>query len=115
MTTRRQAERAIEAHADELSAYPNVVGVGMGETAGDRSKEPSSPCVAVYVTEKKPSTELAPSELLPGFVEIRERGDTVKVRVEVIEMGRVDPETDLGRQVENRSNDGDDGSTFFPQ
>lgn len=96
MTTRRQVERAIEAHADALATFPNVVGVGMRSLS-----------VAVYVTEKKPANELDPTGLLPGFVEIDERGSPVKIPVDVVEMGEAGPE--------NRRNDGDDGSTFSPQ
>ncbi len=116
MTSRRQAERAIEKYADELSAFPNVVGIGMSETDGDgRPRTERVLAVAVYVTEKKPMSELGASERLPGFVEVDDKGDTVRVLVKVIEMGKVHPEADEPDGAENQSNEGDDSSTFSAQ
>lgn len=116
MTSRRQAERAIEMYADELSAFPNVVGVGMSDSGdGQRPRSERVLAVGVYVSEKKPVSELDASELLPGFVEIDDEGATVKVPVKVIEIGGVRPEHDEPGRSEIQSNEGDDGSTFFAQ
>jgi hypothetical protein len=120
MTTQRQAERAMDTHADALAAYPNVVGVGMIDSdSDDRPGADRAHAVAVYVTKKKPTTELDADELLPGFVEIDERGETLKVPVKVVEIGEIGPQNGLADRwadgSENRGNGDDDGSTFFPQ
>jgi hypothetical protein len=116
MTSRRHVERAIERYADELSAFPNVVGIGMSEADGDdRPRTERALAVAVYVSDKKPMSELDASELLPGFVEVDDKGDSVKVPVKVIEMGEVHPEGDRPDGTENQSNEGDDSSTFSAQ
>lgn len=116
MTSRHHTERAIELYADELSAFPNVVGVGMSESV-DAERSPSERvlAVAVYVSDKKPASELGEGELLPGFVEIDDNGDSVKVPVKVIEMGEVQPEGSAPAATENQHNEGDEGSTFFAQ
>lgn len=111
MTSRQQVEQALEAHADTLSAYPNVVGIGARESAGP----PHSLALAVYVAEKKPASELDAGDLLPGFVEITVEDETVKVPVTVIEIGEVRPEDTAGHDAESRRIEGDDGSTFSPQ
>ena len=118
MTSRRQAERAMEIHADELSAFPNVVGLGMSETGED--DRPRSHALVVYVTEKKPASELDAGELLPRFVEIADKGDTSKVPVKVIEVGEIQPEGappegDSSDDADTRRDPGDDGSTFYAQ
>ena len=116
MSTQRHAERAVEAHADALATFPNVVGVGTREHRDAERRRPvRSHAVAVYVSEKKPTSELAPDEVLPGFVEIDDQGATVKVPVDVVEAGAIHPERDGGGAAENRRSDGDDGSTFSPQ
>ncbi len=108
MTSRRQALRAAELHADELAGYPNVVGVGTSPTGrDDRPASERDHALAVYVTEKKPADELAPDALLPGYVEIPGRGTTLKVAVEVIEVGGVDVEG-----AENRGTGRPGSSTF---
>jgi len=88
VTSRRQAQRAVEIHGDELCAFPNVVGVGTGRAG--REDVPASEreyTLAVYVTEKKPASELGPDGLLPGFVEIPGRPVARKVAVQVVEIG----------------------------
>lgn len=111
MTSRQQVEQALDAHADELSAYPNVVGIGAHESAG----RPRSHALAVYVAEKKPASELDAGDLLPGFVEITVEDETMQVPVTVIEIGEVHPEDTAAHDAEIRSIEGDDGSTFFAQ
>lgn len=111
MTSRRQVERALELHADELSGFPNVVGVGTGLTGSDdRPASERDHALAVYVTEKKPQTELEPDAILPFYVEIPGRGTTLKVAIQVIEIGDVTTES-----TENQGNEEPGASTFGPQ
>lgn len=108
MTSRRQAKRALELHGASLSGYPNVVGLGVGRSG--REDLPASErdhTVAVYVTEKKPASELAPEGLLPGFVEIPGRGASRKVAIQVIEIGS--PEL---QHRENQDGGASETSTF---
>ncbi len=97
MISRRQAARALELHADDLSSYPNVVGVGLRDVASERAVE-SEPdhALAVYVSRKVPQHELSPSALLPGYVEIPARSGTHKVAVRVIDIG--EPELQRGSE-----------------
>ncbi|MGB3736443.1 MAG: hypothetical protein WA964_15900 [Ilumatobacter sp.] len=116
MTSRRLIERAIELHADVLAAFPNVVGVGLSDTVDDdRPGAERSLAVGVYVTKKKSAAELEDGDLLPGFVEIDDRGDMVRVPVEVIEMGEFHLEGLGSQDAEIPRNEGDDGSTFSAQ
>lgn len=119
MATDRQAQRAAEQHADALSAYPNVVGVGtrpVGEpgTPGGRrgggrgggggggrggagagtTGAGGQHAVAVYVSRKVPDQQLADDERLPDHVEVSERGGTAQVPVVVVEAGAIAPEQD---------------------
>lgn len=111
MTSRRQAERALELHADDLSAYPNVVALGTVVSGGDdRPASERDHAVAVYVTEKLPAEQLDADALLPGYVEIPGRDAVRKVGVEVIEIGVLGPE-----QIENRHTGGPGASTFGPE
>ncbi len=108
MTSRRQVQRALELHADDLSGYPNVVGLGTSSTGrDDRPASERDHTLAVYVTEKKPADELEPDAMLPGYVEIPGRGTTLKIGVEVIEIGEVDVEG-----TENRDAESPEHSTF---
>lgn len=108
MTTRRQAKRALELHGEALSAFGNVVGVGTGRLGPEhRSASERHHTVAVYVSEKKPASELDPGDLLPGYVEIPGRGVTHKVAIQVIEIGN--PEL---QETENRDGDPPEPSTF---
>ena len=111
MTSRRQAERALELHADELSVYPNVVGLGTSLTGReDRPPSERDHALAVYVTEKQTAEQLGRDGLLPGYVEIPGRGVTVKVAVEVIEIGDVETE-----HTEDRDTGESQGSPFAPE
>lgn len=108
MTTQRQAKRALELHGDTLSGFANVVGVGTARSGReDRPTSESAHTLAVYVTEKKPASELDPGDLLPGHVEIPGRGVTHQVRVQVIAIGN--PEL---QGTENRDGDPPEPSTF---
>ena len=93
MISQRQARRAVELHSTELSAYPNVVGMGVRRIG--RPELPASQqdhAVAVYVTEKRSVDELGPDAVLPTYVEIPGRGSVHQVAIEVVEIGEVDRE-----------------------
>lgn len=94
MATRAQVDRALELYETELSAYPNVVGLGTtgsGDTAG----------IAVYVSEKLPASELSTDEQVPDHVEIPARDGTTQVPVTVEEIGTVVPETNAETNAES--------------
>jgi hypothetical protein len=104
-------ERALDLHADELSAFPNVVGLGTGLTGSDdRPESEREHALAVYVTEKKPQSELEPDAVLPFYVEIPGRGTTLKVAIQVVEIGELTTESS-----ENQGDEELGGSTFGPE
>lgn len=99
MATARQATRAAQMHADDLSAYPNVVAIGTHRvddapatktTKGTEAEH----AVAVYVSRKVPGEQLNDEERLPAYVDVPEPGGTVRVPVVVVESGVIRPETD---------------------
>ena len=102
MATAHQAMRAAQMHAEDLSAYPNVVAIGtrpMGDTATTKGTKSSKGAeaqhaVAVYVSRKVPSEQLGHDERLPAYVEVPEPGGTERVPVIVIESGVIQPERD---------------------
>lgn len=89
MVTRRQARRAVGLHEDELSAYPNVVGLGI---LAEEEKGEKEYRVAVYVSRKVAPAKLAPNERIPTTVEIPARRGTHKVKTRVVESGEVETE-----------------------
>lgn len=92
MATARQARRAAELHADELSAYPNVVGVGTRPLGSQPSGDDDPHAVAVYVSEEVAADDLADHARLPAHVEIHEAGETIWVPVVVVTTGTFEPE-----------------------
>ena len=89
MATPQEARRAADVHADDLSAHPNVVGVGtqpVENTAG------VDHAVAVYVSRKVPDAQLRAEERLPTTVDVATRGGTAQVPVVVVEIGQVTPD-----------------------
>lgn len=94
MATPQQARQAADQHAEDLSAYPNVVGIGtqpVDETSAGTDDEHG---VAVYVTRKVPSAQLRTDERLPTSVEVGAAGATTRVPVVVVEVGAFDAEAD---------------------
>ena len=85
MATRRQAQRAIELHQDELVAYPNVAGLGIVPAEEEGGSGDSA--VAVYVTKKVPRDQLKLDELIPRKLEIPARKGTQEVATRVIAPG----------------------------
>ena len=67
-------EGAKARHEADLMSLPNVVGVGIGERAGD-------PAIVVLVTHKVALAELAPEERVPPTIE--------GFQVDVIETGEI--------------------------
>ena len=98
MATARQATRAAQMHADDLSAYPNVVGIGTRRVDDDATKATEGTdiehAVAVYVSRKVPADQLDDDERLPAYVEVPEPSGTERVPVVVIETGVIEPETE---------------------
>ena len=96
MATARQASRAAQMHADELSAYPNVVAIGTRRVDDDppaatKGTEPEH-AVAVYVSRKVPAEQLDDDERLPAYVEVPGTGGAERVPVVVVESGVIEPE-----------------------
>lgn len=87
MASRSQAQRAAEQHADDLSSYPNVVGIGVQPLDEARSGPQLEHAVAVYVERKVPRDELDLAEQLPGHVELPGRGGPIRVPIKVVESG----------------------------
>lgn len=85
-------------HADDLSAYPNVVGIGTLRVDDDapaaRKSTEAEHAVAVYVSRKVPGEQLDDEERLPAYVEVPEPGGTERVPVVVVESGVIEPETE---------------------
>ena len=92
MATRRQAKRAIEIHQEELTQYPNVVGLGV--VPGKEAKGSGDLVVGVYVTKIVPWEELKPEERIPITVEIPARQGTHKVKTRVITVGEIELDDD---------------------
>jgi hypothetical protein len=99
MATANQATRAAQMHAEDLSAYPNVVAVGtrrvddVPSTKATKGSE-AQHAVAVYVSRKVPGEQLGIEERLPSYVEVPGPGGTERVPVVVVESGVIQPEHD---------------------
>jgi hypothetical protein len=88
MATQRQVERALERFEEDLSRYPNVVGLGilpLDESAPD----PDAMAIAVYVSHKVPESRLAKRDRIPKSVEIEAGGRALRIPTRVIEQGEV--------------------------
>ena len=95
MATARQATRAAQMHAEELSAYPNVVAIGTRPVDASATKGTEAEhAVAVYVSRKVPGAQLDDEERLPTYVEVPEPGGTERVPVVVVESGVIEPEAE---------------------
>jgi hypothetical protein len=96
MATARQATRAAQMHAEDLSAYPNVVAIGTrrvdDHTPAAKKGTEADHAVAVYVSRKVPAEQLDAQERLPAYVEVPEPGGTERVPVVVVESGVIEPE-----------------------
>jgi hypothetical protein len=84
MASQRDAERALDLHERELSALPNVVGLGVRPVDGPGPPEYQ---VAVYVSKKVPRGGLGPSETIPEALEVPSGDGAVAVPITVIESG----------------------------
>lgn len=62
-------EAALERHRDRLMAIPGVVGMGIGDCAGER-------CIKLFVMERTPELSAAVTASLEGFpVAVEEVGE----------------------------------------
>jgi hypothetical protein len=97
MATARQATRAAQMHAEDLSAYPNVVAVGTrpidDDTAAATGGAEAGHAVAVYVSRKVPVEQLDDQARLPTYVEVPGPGGIDRVPVVVVESGAIEPES----------------------
>jgi hypothetical protein len=78
MATERDAERAVSLYERELSAHPNVVGIGVRPV---EEPQKTGYQVAVYVSQKNPDVEL------PESLDVPVGDSEVSVPVTVIESG----------------------------
>ena len=96
MATGPQAQRAAEQHADDLSAYPNVVGIGTRPVANESSVTGDDEyAVAVYVSRKVPADQLDDLQRLPDHVEVVESRGVERVPVIVVATGVIEPEDSM--------------------
>jgi hypothetical protein len=102
VATPQQARQAADEHADDLSAYPNVVGIGTQPVGEASAGKGDGHAVAVYVSRKVPDDQLRTDERLPASVEVAAAGATTKVPVVVVEVGAFDPEKDRAGGAEDR-------------
>ncbi|HSK24479.1 MAG TPA: hypothetical protein VK906_14935 [Egicoccus sp.] len=101
MATPQQARQAADQHANDLSAYPNVVGIGTQPVTEASEGTDDGHAVAVYVDRKVPDDQLRPDERLPASVEVAAAGATARVPVVVVEVGSFDPEADATTGAED--------------
>jgi hypothetical protein len=84
-----EVRKALELHGDELMAYPNVRGLGVGEKVAD-TKGSGELALVVYVTKKVPLEQLGEDEVLPKTVAIGNENEATKeVPVDVVELGEL--------------------------
>jgi hypothetical protein len=96
MLSRGQCLRALEVHEEALAQLQNVVGLGVvmlddaaeGKTAGN--------AVAVYVDHKVPESQIEPDQVIPEYLEVKGRGETLRIPIKVIEQGKVEFESAPG-------------------
>ena len=93
MISSRQAQRAVALHGERLSAYPNVVGIGVVPVEPGRH-QPEGHALGVYVSRKVGTDLLDDKEVLPGYVEIPAKEGSHKVEVKVIEIGELEAQQD---------------------
>lgn len=71
-------ENVKKQHEEHLMQLPNVVGVGIGEKAGE-------PIITVFVTQKVPESSLQPQEIIPRTLDGH--------KTDVVEIGNVTAQT----------------------
>ena len=93
--SKRQVQRALDIHEEELGQYANVVGMGIVKLdAEDQQPDGCADVIAVYVRKKIPKAELLPQDVIPQHLEINVRGKGImKVPTKVIEQGEVSLES----------------------
>lgn len=85
MTTKRQAERALDTYEATLSAIPGVVGLGIVKTATKNPPIRGCQAVAVYMSNLA-NEHLVPTSLA---IQVGRKGATISVPTMVIEQGEV--------------------------
>ena len=89
--SRRQVRRALELHADDLSAWPEVVGVGAKwDTSKVAKGDDREHAVAVYVETMELSA--ASRKGIPSVVTIPARKGVHMIPVVLQEVGRIEAE-----------------------
>jgi hypothetical protein len=83
-----------DGHVDVPGQYKNVVGMGVVrlDQAAQLSRG-STDAVAVYVRKKEPEEKLSADDVIPRYLEIKDRGQVVQVPTKVIEQGEVSLES----------------------
>ena len=71
-------ENVKKQYEEHLMQLPNVVGVGIGEKAGE-------PIITVFVTRKVPESSLQPQEIIPRTLD--------EHKTDVVEIGNVTAQT----------------------
>lgn len=84
MSEEDNCREALTRYTQTLLAFPNVVGVGIGEEITEG--RPTGRCaVKVYVKRKVSLDQLDPPEVLPDALQLMSGEDGVKVPVDVVE------------------------------
>jgi hypothetical protein len=76
MNSFEQVKRIKSKYEEELLGFENVVGVGIGKL-----KTTDEFCIKVYVTSKKPESQLEPDEIIPKCIE--------GIKTDVVETGTI--------------------------
>ena len=88
MASKATFEHALDEYDEQLSGFPNVVGLGI-VSFDEKNIKSKRLAIGVYVSHKVPRQELDESELIPEYLEVHERGRAQKLPVRVIEQGEI--------------------------
>jgi hypothetical protein len=85
MATESEAKAILAEYADKLASLPNVVGVGVVSDEAARAQD----AVAVYVSVKRPQSQLRPADIVPRTLSSVIGGKTIEAPTRVIEVGEI--------------------------
>jgi hypothetical protein len=87
-------QTSLDIHEKTLGQYKNVVGMGVARLdQAAQSSRGSTDAVAVYVRKKEPEEKLSADDVIPRYLEVKDRGKVVQVPTKVIEQGEVSLES----------------------
>lgn len=90
MATLQECRRALELNQERLITLANVEGLGVRELSSKTQNSQSRMCLAVYVSQKVPSDQLAPPDIIPRYVTLADsKNVSVKIPIGVFEIGQL--------------------------